>query len=342
MDFFDTMTIDPRVAEILSRGWYRERLTPEDCKYLLTFRDRSPVANLSVSLAERLNHQACADTGQICAVIETSTGPCPLNCGFCRFAESTSSCRFFDIDDSVLAKFANEITGFSDVRSIRLETTGDADIGDLARQVGIVRDNSKRGTRIIVDTKDLDEDGCRMLKDAGAFGAYHSCRIGEGKDTSISPERRLSTIRNLVDAGFWVTAGTEPFGVDTKPDDIVDAFFRTLDIGCHSCEVRPRIPVPGTRFGDFGEMSGSRVAQIRSVLTLASSWYVPRIRIPMMGTYVMGRNVAFAHFNDLKEGKAQIEAARRRLFNAGYRNILRSDDAATELGLAYLRQTGSV
>ncbi|MDD2626485.1 MAG: radical SAM, partial [Candidatus Methanomethylophilus sp.] len=60
------MALDREAAGILSRGWYKEHLEPAECEYLLSFRDRSSEANLAVSLADRLNRQACTDTGRIC------------------------------------------------------------------------------------------------------------------------------------------------------------------------------------------------------------------------------------------------------------------------------------
>ncbi|MCH3978176.1 MAG: hypothetical protein LKJ94_04275 [Candidatus Methanomethylophilus sp.] len=45
---------DSRAADLLSKGYYKERLEPDECKYLLTFRDRSPEAAMAVSLADRL------------------------------------------------------------------------------------------------------------------------------------------------------------------------------------------------------------------------------------------------------------------------------------------------
>ena len=31
------MPIDAKAADILSRGWYKEKLEPHECEYLLTF-----------------------------------------------------------------------------------------------------------------------------------------------------------------------------------------------------------------------------------------------------------------------------------------------------------------
>ncbi len=335
------MAIDPKAADKLSKGWYKERLSPQDCKSLLEFPDRSSEANLAVSLANRLLHQSCAGTGQICAEIETVAGPCPGNCAFCRHAEGTSMEGFTEMDDAVLAKISQGLGLFSDVKSVRIATCAYADIDTVCRQVGIVKDNAKAGTRVYVDTKDLDRDDCRRLKEAGAYGAVHAPRLGEGRDTDIRPETRLETIRNLTGAGLQVITGVEPIGPEHSVGDIVDSFFQTLEMGCASCEITPREPVAGTKLYQYGKMNPSRLNHIRAVLALGSSWYNPPSRVPYAGAYVTGTNVVVTRCG-VSNYKERVEAARRRLFNNGYDRILRVDDSTSELNMMYLRKTGSV
>ncbi len=335
------MSIDSRAADMLSRGFYKERLEPEECEYLLTFRDRSPVANLAVALADRLMHTECSDVGQICAEIDVSTGPCPRNCRFCAYAEGTTSSRFFEIEDGVLTRYVQELGTFSDVRRISLMTMGDADIDELVRRIGIAKDAAKSGTRIYVNTRDMTADECRAVKKAGAFGAYHSFRIGEGTDTEIKEEDRLATVDGLVSAGLAVVGGTGPIGPEHAPKEIVEAFFKTADRRCCGSEIYSREPVPGTKFNSVGRMSPTRMSQIRAVFTLATSRYDFPINEPFRGTFVQGHNVSFLKY-DSQNGKEQLYAARRRLFNNGFRHILKTDGGTADLTLAYLRQTGSV
>lgn len=335
------MGIDPKAAELLSRGWYKEHLTQDDCEFLLSFRDKSSEANLAVSLANRLMHRACSDVGQICAEIQVSSGPCSKNCHFCRYAEGICYDRFEVIEDSALAKYAQLIGGFSDVKNIRLTTCGDVEIDELCEQVHIVNQNARKGTRVYVNTRDLTFQECTELKKAGAYGAYHACRIGEGKDTEIKPETRLETISNLVRAGLSVITGIEPIGPEHTNEDIVETFFKTLNMRCSSAEIYAREPVTGTDFAKFNKLGPARFAQIRAVLMLASAWCAAPKHTSYPGLYVTAQNIAYAKY-DSKSGKDQIEAARRKLFNSGFDRILKSDDSTVELNLGYLMQTGSV
>ena len=336
------MSLDQRAGDILSRGWNGEHLEPEECIYLLSFREKTPVANLSVSLADRLTHSQSGGVGRITASIDVSTGPCPRECGFCRWSESVCMDRFSYIEDSDLSALCERAGMFSDVTEIRLSAIDGTPTEDLEHFVSVASASSRKGTSIAIDFGDLGPDDCVSLRKAGASVAYHSCRIGEGRDTDIKPAVRMSTISNLCDAGFRVAAGTEPIGPESSAKEIVDCFFSTLGTGVRHAEVNPRESVPGTRLGDNGNISPARLAQIRGVLTLASAWNSQSAAgTGLAEPYVLGKNVAVAAY-DMKDWRAQTEAARRRLFNAGFERILRTDGTAAPLTLSYLRQTGAL
>ncbi|MGI6008677.1 MAG: radical SAM protein [Methanomethylophilus sp.] len=331
---------DERAADILSKGYYKERLEPKECEYLLSFRDRSPEAAMAVSLAERLTMSECRSTGLLEAQIPVSTGPCPVNCGFCKWAAATTDSVFWDIDEKDLQKRCQELGGFSDVRRIVLSTIGEMDMDRLAYLTGIARDASAKGTEIYIDSADTDREGVDKLKEAGAYGAVHSVRIGEGTDTGASPDARLATIRAYRDAGLDVITGTGPIGPEHSAKQIVEAFFRADGLGCGGMHVYARDAPPGTPLYSNGKMLPARMSQIRAVLTLAMSRYDFPKHEPYRGTFVEGRNVS--RFVYGIHGKDEIKAARRRLFNAGYTGIIRTDGGRAELTLPYLKQTGSM
>jgi len=336
------MSLDARAASILSRGFNGEHLEPEECIYLLSFREKTPIANLSVSLADRVIHAQSAGVGRIIAEIDVSTGPCPRRCDFCRWDERVCMERFEYIEDPVLASLCQRAGMFSDVPEIRLSAIEGTPIEDLAHFVEVASSSARKGTVVSVDFGDMDRDSCRALKEAGATAAYHSCRIGEGRDTDIKPEKRRETIGNLRDEGFNVTAGTEPIGPESTAKEIVDCFFDGLGMGVRHSEIRPREPVPGTELGQRGAISPARLAQIRSVLILASAWNSQSAAgVRIAEPYVLSKNVAVAKYTQ-DDWRAQTEAARRRLFNAGFDKILRTDGGAANLTVSYLMQTGSL
>jgi biotin synthase len=246
------------------------------------------------------------------------------------------------MEDSDLSALCERAGMYSDVTEIRLSAIDGTPAEDLVHFVSVASSSARKGTVISIDFADLDLDVCRDLRKAGASVAYHSYRIGEGVDTDIKPERRMETVRNLCDAGFRVVAGTEPVGPEHSAKEIVDCFFSTLGTDVKHAEINPREAVPDTRLGDRGTISSARLAQIRGVLTLASAWNSQSAAgTGLAEPYIQGKNVAVAHY-DMKDWRAQTEAARRRLFNAGFDRILRTDGSAASLSIAYLRQTGAL
>lgn len=334
------MTLDPKAVGMLSRGWYGERLEAEECIYLLTFREKSPVANLCISLADRLMHAQSANTGRVAADITVSTGPCPGNCGFCRWNEARCPEAFDYMPDDELAKLCEYAGAYSDVTEIRLGAIESTPVEDLAHFVEVASESSRKGTLISIDFGDLDRKSCDILRKAGASDAYHSCRLGEGKDTDIKPQKRRETIDGLIAAGFRTTVGTEPIGPEHSPKEIVDNFFEYLETDAKHAEIRGRETVPGSRMDST--ISPARLAQIKAVLTLGSSWKSQSAYgFPIVQPYILGKNVTRAQYS-MKDWRAQTEAARRRLFNAGFEKILLSDGSTADLSLSYLKQTGSI
>lgn len=313
------MTLDAKAVDKISKGWYGERIDRSDCEYLLTFRDKSSETNLAASLANRIMRKACSNVGQICAEIEVRN-------------------EDFDITDSTLAKYADEIGGFSDVRSIKLTTGEECDIESLCEQIAIVKEHSRRGLRIYVQTRDMDIDECRALKDAGAYGAYHSVRLDI--DNGAKRDKRLKTISNLSASGLSVVSGVGPIGPEHELKDLVDAFYGMMECRCSGIEITHREPVPGTKFNQYGKITPARLAQFKAIFTLASSWYVQPTRTAFPGTLVVNQNIVTAKYDSA--GKTQLEAARRKLFNSGFDRLLKTDDSTVDLNLMYLRQTGSV
>lgn len=335
------MALDERAVDLLSKGWYKERLTEDDCAYLLSFRSGSPVANLTVSLAERIEREQSVGVGRIEARIPVSVGPCSGCCSFCRLGEGVYDGGFDDMDGDALAACCEELGTYKDVRTIRLATTADASIESLCQTVETAKAFARKGTLISLETRDLSSDEIRELKAAGMTEAYCSCRIGEGVDTPYSPESRLTTMRNLAKEGIAVVAASGPFGPEHTPEQIAAEFYRTLDVGAPCADVYARVPVPCTPYADKGELVPKRMTQMRAVFTLCSGRHESKVRHPCPGPYVRGRNVAVAEFGGQKRSE-QISAARRRLFNAGYGRIMRCDGTSLELSLSYLMQTGSV
>lgn len=344
--------LDPKAVDILSRAYDRKRIKEDECAYLLDFPEDSPEADLAITLADRFMRGQCNNTGDIGVQIGVITGPCVGRCRFCNFSADTTDTEPYVMPDDVLRDYIRKVTRFGDVTNISLLTIQNFEVDDLVRLVRIARKECDKGIGISINCGDLEYDDCVALREAGAIGAYHVLRLGEGKDTSIDPERRKRTIRNLIASGIITTTCTEPIGPENTSEEIVKNYMWGLNNGCASGAVMYRVPVEGTYLSDGGSISDRRLQQIASVMSLFSSWYSGPFSFFRwdMG-YHGGFNKMFAEYAAgprdtvplTEEGRGRtVEWARRELFRRGFDKILKADGSTAVLDLEYLRSTGSL
>ena len=346
------MALDPQAVELLTKAFQRKRLTEDECSFLLGFPEDSPEADLAIELADRFVRRQCDNTGDIGVQFGAITGPCVGRCKFCNFSECSTDTEPYVMPDDVLREYVRKVTRFGDVTSISLLTIQNFDIDDLVRMVRIVRQEVSKGIGVSVNCGDLSYDDCVALREAGAIGAYHVLRLGEGKYNDIDPARRKQTIRNLISSGIVTTTCTEPIGPEHTTEEIVSNYFWGLKEGCASGAVMYRVPVPGTELCSLGGISDRRLDQIRAVLALATSWYAgPFSFLRWDLGYQAGFNKVFAEYAASPRDTAEfsedgrgrtVEWARRQLFNMGYDKILLADGTTAPLDLGYLIRTESL
>ncbi len=346
------MALDQQAIGLLTKAYGRERISEDECAFLLGFPEDSPEAEMSIALADRFMRAQCDNTGDIGVQFGVITGPCVGKCQFCNFSEDNTDAEPYVMPDDVLRDYTRRCVEFGDVTSISLLTIQNFDIDDLVRMVRVVAKEVDRGVGISVNCGDLSFDDCVALKEAGAIGAYHVLRLGEGRYNDIDPAVRRRTIRNLIASGIITTTCTEPIGPEHTPEEIVSNYFWGMKEGCASGAVMYRVPVPGTPLCGTGAISERRLEQIRAVLALASSWYTGPFSFFRwdMG-YHGGFNKVFAEYAGsprdteafTEDGRGRtVEWARRELFRRGYDRILLTDGSSAPLDLEYLRRTRSL
>ena len=344
--------MDPRAVELLMKGYSRQKLTEDDCRYLLSFQEFSPEAIFTRDLFKRFFRENCNNTAAIGAQIGVYTGPCSGNCGFCNFGASHTRSKTYEMPDDILRRYLESCIEHGDVREISLMTNHDCPIDKLVRYIGLARDILPPEVTIMVNTGDRTLDECREMKRAGAVNAYHVCRMGEGKDTALDPNDRLQTIRNLKGAGLNVATCTEPVGAEHTVDEVVDNYFRGLEIGCDCGYLALRMPVFGTPMGGMPTLSIKRYHQMQSVLGLATAWHDGGKRVTGWDTgYFTGLNTLSAEFAGSPRDSADfseksvghtLEWCRRTLFGDGYDKIMMADGSVERLNLDRLVRTKSL
>ena len=344
--------MDRKAVELLLKGYGREKLSKDDCAYLLSFQEFSSEAIFSRDLFSRFFREHCDNTAAIGAQIGVYTGPCSGDCGFCNFGASHTTSKTYVMPDDVLKGYLDECTRFGDVSSISLMTNQDCPIDILVHFTEFTKDIVPEGTEIMINTGDRPVEEFRMLKDAGAATAYHVCRMGEGKDTAFDPKGRIQTMRNIKEAGLNLMTCTEPVGAEHTAEEVIDNYFGGMKGGCDCGYLALRMPVFGTPLGGMPTLSIKRYHQMQSVLGLASSWHDGGRRVTGWDTgYFTGLNTLSAEFAGSPRDSAPLseksvghtlEWCRRTLFGDGFDKIRMADGSVQALDVDYLKRTTSI
>ena len=77
----------------------------------------------------------------------------------------------------------------------------------------------------MANTRDINYREGEQLLDAGFVGAYHAVRLGEGRNTPFSVEKRIQSIQAIKDVGLLWMNCVEPVGPEHTIEEIVDLMF---------------------------------------------------------------------------------------------------------------------
>jgi biotin synthase len=183
----------------------------------------------------------------------------------------------------------------------------------------------------------------------GVNGAYHGCRLREGRDTSLDPERRKETIRSIREGGLDWYYCCEPIGPEHDAAEIVEQIFLGVDFGCFQHAAIDRVHVPGTPLAHHGQITELRLGQVTAVVALASIACRETRNIavhePNLIGHTSGANVVYsetgANPRDTSENTAEnrgrdVTACKTMLYEAGFSRLLVAPGQYHELSTAYL------
>jgi len=261
--------IRPKLEYILNKALAREALSRQEVAWLL--REVDPLSHEIYALmgtANQLTRESSGNRGEIHAQIGVNIAPCPNNCGFCSFAGEAGLFRErIDMSPEEVVERANRFVA-EGANVIYLMTTGNYDFDNFLRVAEIVRGKIPAEIPLVANIDDFGTNEAQQLAEAGFLGAYHVVRMGEGRDTKIPPERRLATMRAIVEAGLRLGYCVEPIGPEHAVEEIVDKIFIGKEYGAWFSGAMRRIPVAGTPLGNRGTISELELAKIVAVVRL--------------------------------------------------------------------------
>ncbi|MGI6217469.1 MAG: radical SAM protein [Coriobacteriales bacterium] len=343
------MKLDIRANGIISRAYEGQAASKEECVYLLNFDPKSPEAFAIRAAAASIIRDRTDNTAVIFGQIGVECSPCPADCDFCSFAKSTTGFQPMRLTDDEIVEKINGFCKGGDLYGLWLMTMHEYDLDYYLHVLRLAREHVSPETNIYTNVGDTSyEDFCKM-KEAGADGVYHICRLGEGVHTNLRPEDRLQTMENAKRAGLDTLDAVEPIGPEHTPEELVEKMFLTKRFKSIQTGSMKRIAVPGTPFENMGEINHFKLSQIVSVqcLALLDMDPLPWIGIhePCEAGYMSGANLISAETGvnprdtatDTSAGRGlDMDASRRILYDAGFEYLCKGDGTRVPLTMEYI------
>lgn len=253
---------------VLKKAGTGEQLSREDALELLAIETGSEEYYRLLGMADRDARSRFSGKGQIYAQIGIEASPCPANCAFCSLAEDVFDPKAsFSLSFSQVEKMVKSLVD-AGIDELFLMTTASFDKERFLEYGAMVKTLLPESMRFVANVGDFDAEYAVRLKRTGFTGAYHICRLGEGKDTKLSPAQRIRTLDAVKKAGMELYYCVEPIGPEHTPEEIVEEIFRPKEYPVEVMAVMKRVCVPGTKLYSRGEISAAQLAKICAVTEL--------------------------------------------------------------------------
>lgn len=151
------------------------------------------------------------------------------------------------------------------------------------------------GVPLVANTRDITHKEGETLLDGGFVGCYHAVRLGEGRDTPFSPEKRRQTIQVFKDVGLLWMNCVEPVGPEHSHAEIAELMLLARRMGAAYSGVMRRINFPGSPMEHHGMISEREMARMVAVSRLVMG-NVPRAHCthePNSASLLAGANLFF-------------------------------------------------
>lgn len=285
--------VDIRTREILRKAEDNAKLTHDETLMLLRIGRHSKAAYALMETANRMSRDQFGAKGENHYHIGLNVEPCPMDCLFCSLTRSAGIFKEsieFSMDQ-VLA-WAKEAQA-QGADALNLMTTGAYPFERLL-QVGR-RLRREVSIPLVANTRDISHREGEALLDAGFVGAYHAVRLGEGRDTPLSREKRIKTIRVIKDVGLsWMNC-VEPVGPEHSDEEIADLMLLARDYGATYSGIMRRINFPGSPMERFGMITELEMARLVAISRLVMG-DVPKAHCthePHAASLMAGANLFF-------------------------------------------------
>jgi biotin synthase len=254
--------------EILKKTRSNDVLSQEELVYLLGLSPDSMETYMVMAEATRLSKELSDGKAEIHAQFAINLAPCSGDCLFCSFAKINgvfSEATELTPEQAVAYACQFETDG---ANAVFMMSTAKYPFERFIEMSKEVKKSLKPETTLIANIGDQTLKNSVRLKDAGFSGVYHAVRLREGKDTTLSVEKRKQSINNFKEAGLEIGTCVEPVGPEHSNEELAEMIEFTASFNPAYSGAARRIPIPGTTIAKRGVISELRMAQIVAVTRL--------------------------------------------------------------------------
>lgn len=265
------------IEQIKNKALRGKDIDKADLVRLLELTPGSEEAEILGKAASEVAQISSQGKARLWGAIGVDYKACDMNCRFCSLGAKwgiVKEEKEYDIEEIIRqVKFYVK----QDFHYILLRTTEFFSVEKLGEYIRQIRNEVPGDFELGCNIGELDEEKTEFLYQCGGRIAYHCLRLREGIDTEFKIEDRVHTLEAIRDSkmklGFWV----EPVGPEHTNEELAEKILQTIEYGTDVCGVMARVPVKGTPFGESGQVSDERLAQITAVLRMAGGTRVKDI-----------------------------------------------------------------
>lgn len=332
------MNFSPQFKRIIENSLNEIAPTKEECIFMLNFQETSLEAGILRSVADNISRKRFGNESIILGQIGIEINKCSGKCKFCSFSEEHTDFSPSEMTVQDILSTAEKININSDVFALFLMAMHEFNFDKLLNTVNNLKAKLDKSPKLVINVGDIDYNQAKTLKQAGITGAYHVCRLREGLDTAIDPDRRRKSIKAIKDAGLdWYNC-CEPIGPEHTNKELVEQIFLGIEYGCFQHATMRRVHIPSSPLAKFGQITEQRLGQITAVVALASLACPETQNIavhePNLIGLSSGANVVYAESGanprDTKEETSisrgrNVTACKKMLYEAGFAKLLQAN-----------------
>ena len=256
------MNIETLKEKVLSG----DRITKEEARWLYD----QPLEELSRA-ADEIRTRFCADSFDLCTIINGKSGRCSENCRFCaQSAHSKTGVEEYPLlsVDEIVAQAKQDaekgVLRFSIVTSGR--RLNDREVDQVCEAVRRIR--AEAGIQVCVSVGLLDEAAFRKLKEAGVSRVHNNLEASRNYFPQVCTthtfDDKVKAIRAAQAAGVFVCSGGI-VGLGESIEDRIDLAFSLRELGVKSTPVNMLNPIPGTPFEHNPRLTSEDMCRVVAV-----------------------------------------------------------------------------